>query len=65
MLNSILWVLWEFFWTVIAIHKCIPKKFSFASLCSSIKEPDQYDYYADEKPVLYKGIADLYTVSNH
>lgn len=28
--------------------------------CSSIKEPDQYDYYSDEKPVLYKGIADLY-----
>ena len=37
-------------------------KFSFF-FCSSIKEPDQYDYYADEKPVLYKGIADLYTVS--
>ena len=27
---------------------------------SSIQEPDQYDYYADEKPTLYKGIGDLY-----
>merc|ERR1712156_699206 len=32
---------------------------AFFSL-SSIQEPDQYDYYADEKPTLYKGIGDLY-----
>lgn len=33
----------------------------FECCFSSIKEPDQYDYYADDKPTLYKGIADLYT----
>jgi len=31
------------------------------NLIDSIKEPDQYDYYADTKPVLYNGIGDLYT----
>ena len=40
------------------------QKFSFF-FCSSIKEPDQYDYYADTKPVLYNGIGDLYTVSKN